>query len=88
MSYLDISITGPVATFTKRVKPLGLTTEIFMKVPAFDLTTMRVRGEHDAVRSFCVEYFEPRAAAMHLLAIRLGDTPKIALKNRALKEYK
>ncbi len=88
MSYIDITIKGPVGTFTKRVKPLGVETEIILKVPAWDATTVRCHGEDQALRTMVVEHFEPRAAAMHLAAIKAGNVVRVACKNRTLMEQR
>lgn len=85
MSFLDISIAGNVGSFTKTIKPLGLETEILMKVPAWDLTSVRVHGDHQALERFCQERFEPRIAAMHLPAIKHHDVKRMTHKTRALR---
>jgi len=88
MSYIDITIKGPVGTFTKHVKPLGVSTEIVLKVPAWDAFTVRCHGEDQALRTMITDRFEPLAANMHLAAIKAGDTVRVACKNRTLMEQR
>ena len=70
MSYIDISIKGPIGVFTKKIKPLGLSATALLKVPAHNMTAVRVTGAHNALTAFIHEHFSERAAAMHLLAIK------------------
>lgn len=86
MSYIDISVKGPVGTFTKKVKPLGCTTEILLEAPAWEMTSIRIRGDASSIASALREHFEPSVANMHIDRIKAGDTPIIAAKNRALME--
>jgi hypothetical protein len=89
MSYIDISIKGPVGTFTKHVKPLGVSTEIILKVPAWDITSVRCHGDDAALRTMILDRFDDqRVAEMHLVAIRTGDVARVACKNRTLMEQR
>lgn len=88
MSYIDISVKGPVGTFTKKVKPLGCTTEILLKVPVWGMTSVRIRGDASSIASALHEHFESSVANMHIDRIKVGDVPIIAAKNRALMEHR
>lgn len=50
--YLDISVKGPVATWTKKAKPFEVSTQILLKVPAWDLTTIRLLGTNFQITEF------------------------------------
>jgi hypothetical protein len=88
VSYIDISVKGPVGTFTKKVKPLGCTTEILLKVPAWDMNSIRIHGDASAIASALRLHFEPAIANMHIDRIKAGDVPLVAAKNRALMEQR
>lgn len=88
MSYIDISVKGHPGTFTKRAKQHGVDTQIFLKVPKSDLTTMRLLAARDTLLAFLAVHFEgnERALQMHAAAIKKGFVPVVPAKNRALKE--
>lgn len=87
MSWLDISVTEHYPSFAKKLKAAGLRTQIVMKVPACDITVVRIDGDKSAMEHFLHQRFDERVAQMHCAAMKEGaactlDSPK----NRALRE--
>ena len=86
MSFLDISIAGNVGSFTRTIKPVGLETEILLKIPKWNLTSIRVHGTRHALEKFCHQHFTFEIATMHLTAIKDHDVRRMTHKTRALRE--
>jgi len=88
MSWIDLSFKELPGNVTKRAKPLGLTTQIVMKVPAWNIVVMRISGDAEAIRKFMLSRFdETWIVDMHMKALKDGDAPILdSYKDRQLKE--
>lgn len=74
MPHLDISVKGNVGSFTKRVTPLGVSTQILLKIPKHDMTAVRLVGEVQAIKNV------PEVQAHHHPAIKSEDKPTLAVR--------
>ena len=91
--YLDLSVRNFTPHFTRRAKEHGLRTQILVKVPAWDLTTVRLIGTNFEITEFLrVLTLAPdstlteRAVRMHVQAIKPLTEQAPHWKNRTLTE--
>jgi hypothetical protein len=93
--FLDISVKGAIPPFTRRAHEFGVQTQILMKVPKWNLTTVRLIGTNWEITEFlkgeCARISSDWTMAkvqMHVNAIKLltpdGEAP--TWKNRWLAE--
>lgn len=93
--FLDISVKGAIPPLTRRAHGFGVQTQILIKVPKWDLTTVRLTGTNWEITEFLKgevsrisSDWTMAMVQMHVNAIKLltpdGEAP--SWKNRSLME--
>lgn len=99
--YIDITVKGMTAAgtlnpwFTRKAKAFNVSTQILLKVPAEKLTTVRLKGELDALKEFLSsmantpEYnWPPAILKQHIGAIKVLVEEAPHHKNRWISEQR
>lgn len=93
--YVDISVKNFSAAFTKKAKPFDVTTQIILKVPAWDLTTVRLTGTLLNLTEFMRSLTLPMDSTwteatvrLHVNAAKPVEGPVVHWKNRQLMEHR
>lgn len=93
--YLDISVKGAIPPFTRRAHEFGVQTQILLKVPTWDLTTVRLIGTNFEITEFLKgevarvsSNWTMAMVQMHVNAIKVltPETEAPRWKDRALME--
>lgn len=93
--YLDISVKGAIPPFSRRAHEFGVQTQILIKVPARDLTTVRLIGTNWEITEFLKgevarisSNWTMAMVQMHVNAIKLltPDAEAPRWKDRSLME--
>jgi len=71
MKYLDISVLGFNSQYTRRAHQFGVDTQILLKVPVVNLTTIRLKGTVEAFQDFLAsEGWDSKKIQMHMNAVK------------------
>ena len=92
MKYIDISVLHFNSQYTRRAHEFGVNTQILLKVPVENLTTVRLKSEDPAniVKFLAAEGWDDAKIAMHLNALKTLTTDREAPhhKNRWISEHR
>lgn len=96
MNYLDISVSGFTSGFSRKAHHFNVDTQILLKVPAENLTSIRLKGNRDDILEFLtsllgspfVHRWTKETIQMHASVIKklTADNEAPHHKNRLISE--